>query len=267
VPDAVSKLTKTFEYNDIISLQNQFHKFPGQVAGVIMEPMGIVEPKLDYLQQVKKLTSDNGALLIFDEVLTGFRLAMGGAQEYFNVQPDLSCFAKAMANGYPISAIVGSRKFMSLFEEIFFSGTFGGETLSLAATKATINKMQSSNVIDHLWRQGRKLQVGYDSLAKDFGLSENTKCIGLAPHTVCTFTDDNGNESLLMRSVVQQELVKRGVLFLVGFNICYALTDEDVEITLDAVAEALKVLSEAKDNDRLEIVLEGPPVQAVFRRA
>jgi glutamate-1-semialdehyde 2,1-aminomutase/spore coat polysaccharide biosynthesis protein SpsF len=267
VPKAVQALSKTFAYNDISSLERIFDQYPEQVACVIMEPVGVVEPKDGFLQKVADLTRRNGALLVFDEVLTGFRVALGGAQEYYRVTPDVACFGKAMANGFPVSAVLGRRNVMELFDEIFFSGTFGGEAVSLAASAATIDKIRSHKVIDHLWKQGKKLQEGYNNLAAELGLAEHTQCIGLAPRTVCTFTDKNGQESLLLRSILQQELAKRGVLYLFGFNISYALSDTDVEQTLEALRDALGVMSSAFYADHMEQALDGPSVQPVFRRA
>jgi len=273
VPQPVRDLTLTFQYNDIGSLEKLFNENSDQIAGVILEPIGVIKPERHFLQKVAELTRKYGALLIFDEVVTGFRLALGGAQEYFGVIPDLACLGKAMANGHPISAIVGKREIMEIFDEIFFSSTFGGETLSLAAAQATITKMRDKQVISHLWRQGQKLQDGYNALAAEFGLSPYTQCIGLAPHTVLTFrsetsiSEGSGADSLAMRSLFQQEMIKRGVLFLVGFNLCYSHGDADVEYTLEACREALGILARAMETHQIEAALEGTPVQPVFRRA
>lgn len=267
VPEAVRRLTIPFEYNNIESLERIFAEHPGQVAAVIMEPISAVEPRDGFLQQVRELTRREGALLIFDEIITGFRLAMGGAQEYFGVTPDLSCFGKAMANGYPIAAIVGRREIMELFDDVFFSFTFGGETLSLAATMVTITEMQEKNVIGHLWEQGQKLKDGYNVLARQFGVDHYTECIGLPPRTVITFKDKAGAESLVFKSLFQQECLKRGVLFSGSQNICYSHSNADIEQTLRVYRAAMEVLADAiKAGDALQR-LEGEPVQPVFRRA
>lgn len=267
VPKAVQGLTIPFEYNNIESLERIFAEHPGQVAAVIMEPVGVIEPRDGFLQQVRELTQREGALLIFDEVVTGFRLALGGAQEYFGVTPDLACFGKAMANGYPIAAIVGRRDIMEQFDEVFFSFTFGGETLSLAAAKATITEMREKNVIAHLWEQGQKLKDGYKVLAREFGVDRYTECIGLPPRTVITFKDETGAESLVLKSLFQQECLKRGVLFSGGQNVCYSHSDADIDYTLRVYRAAMEILAEAiKRGDALQR-LEGEPVQPVFRRA
>ena len=267
VPQAVQELTVAFAYNDIASLKKIFAEHRGQVAAVIMEPVGVVAPVDGFLQQVRELTHEEGALLVFDEVVTGFRMAMGGAQEYFGVVPDLGCFGKAMGNGFPISTVVGSREVMPVFDEIFFSFTFGGEALSLAASMATIAVMERNNVVAHLWKQGKKLQDGYHELACEFGVEHNTECIGFAPRTVLTFKDASGAESLLLKSLFQQECIKRGVLFTGGQNICYSHSDGDISDMLGVYRAAMEILADAiRKNDAAQR-LEGTMLEPVFRRA
>ena len=267
VPEAVKKLTLTFAYNDLSSLERIFARHPGKVAAVILEPIGVVEPKEGFLEGVAALARKNGAVLIFDEIVTGFRVDLGGAQKYFGVTPDLACFGKAMANGYPIAAVAGRRELMKVFDEIFFSFTYGGETASLAAAKATMLKLRDRKVIPFLWRQGAKLRDGYNRLARSLGLAANTECLGLAPHTVITYKDDSGRDSLAVRSLLQQELARRGVLFLVGFNVGFSHSDRDVERTLAALEEALAVVAEGLKKGDVSRRLMGPPAQPVFRRA
>lgn len=266
VPQAVRELTAVFEYNHLHSLERIFHEHPGRVAAVVMEPVGVAAPQAGFLQGVRDLTRREGALLIFDEVLTGFRLALGGAQEYFGVVPDLGCFGKAMANGYPIAAVCGPRDLMRLFEEVFFSFTFGGETLSLAAAVATITEMREKGVIEALWRQGRRLQDGYNEIARTCGLEQYTRCVGLPPRTAVTFTDENGRESLVAKSLFQQECLKHGVLFSGNQNICYSHTDGDIAYTLRTYQAAMERLAEALRTGEVARYLEGEPVQAVFRQ-
>ncbi|MFB3924422.1 MAG: aminotransferase class III-fold pyridoxal phosphate-dependent enzyme [Syntrophales bacterium] len=267
VPEAVRGLTLPFEYNQLDGLESIFARHPGNVAAVIMEPVGVVMPEDGFLQGVKDLAAREGALLIFDEVVTGFRLAPGGAQEYFGVTPDLACFGKAMANGYPLSAITGRRDIMKLFEEVFFSFTFGGETLSLAASLATLTELKEKNVTAHLWEQGRKLQDGYRILAREFGLSKFTNCSGLPPRTVITFKDETGMESLPLKSLFQQECLKRGILFSGGHNICYTHSDADIDYTLRVYRSALEILRDAIRSGDICGRLSGEPVKPVFRRA
>lgn len=266
VPKAVQELTVPFEYNNVESLKRVFTDHPGKVAAVIMEPVGVVPPRDGFLQQVRELTKSEGTLLAFDEVVTGFRLALGGAQDYLGVTPDLACFGKAMGNGMPIAAVVGRRAVMALFDEVFFSFTFGGETLSLAAALATLSEMRGKDVIGHLWKQGQKLKDGYQVLAREFGVERFTQCIGYAPRTVITFYDESGAESLLLKSLFQQECLKRGVLFSGGQNLCFSHTDRDIDDTLRVYRAAMEILADAIRKGDIEQRLVGKPVQSVFRR-
>jgi glutamate-1-semialdehyde aminotransferase/spore coat polysaccharide biosynthesis protein SpsF (cytidylyltransferase family) len=267
VPGSVQELTKPFAYNDLHSLERIFHENRGEIACVIMEPVGVVEPLPGFLQGVRELCDRNGALLVFDEVVTGFRVHLGGAQTLYGVSPDLACFGKGMGNGFPISAVVGRRDVMATMDEVFFSFTFGGDAIGLAAALATIRELQSKPVIAHLWAQGERLKDGYNALAKHFRVDGVTQCIGLPPRTVCTFADAPNADSLVVRSIVQQELIKRGVLFLVGHNLCHTHSNEDVEVTLRAHRSALEVLAAALASGDPARFLEGEPVQAVFRKA
>jgi glutamate-1-semialdehyde 2,1-aminomutase/spore coat polysaccharide biosynthesis protein SpsF len=267
VPQAVRELTHLFAYNDLASLRKLFDAHPGEFAAVIMEPVGVVEPAGTFLKDVAALARAHGAVLIYDEVVTSFRVALGGAQERYGVTPDLAAVGKAMANGFPVSAVVGRRDLMQVFDEIFFSFTFGGEVLSLAAAKATITKLREGKVIPHIWAQGRKLQDGYNALAAEVGIGSLTRCIGLPPRTVLTFTDRKGQDSLAIKSLFQQEVVRRGILNAGGFNLCYRHSDDDVARTLEACRAALHVLAEAVAADDVEGRLRGPVIQPVFRRA
>ena len=266
VPKSTKELTIPFEYNNIESLESIFAGNPGQIAAVIMEPIIIEEPKDSFLQKVKELTHKNGAILIFDEIVTGFRLALGGAQEYYGVTPDLAAFGKGMANGMPLSAIVGKREIMKEFDEVFFSFTFGGEALSLAAAITTIEEIKGRNVIEHLKRQGDKLKYGYNNLAQSFGLTGYTQCIGLPEHSAFYFRDVEGNDSLEMKSLFQQEVIKRGILTLGMHLTCLSHSDEDIEKTLAAYSDALKILKQGIDGRNIEKYLEGRKIQPVFRK-
>ena len=267
VPSAVRELTLTFTYNDIASLEKLFLENPGEIACAIMEPVGVVEPLGYFLTEVASVTRRHGALLIFDEIVTGFRVAAGGAQELYGVTPDFACLGKAMANGYPLSAVVGPRTLMQVFDSIFFSFTFGGDTVALAAALATTDKIRTRPVIDHLWRQGRTIQSEFNRMASESGMGAFIQCVGLPPRTVVTFRDVTGSESLALRSLFQQELIKQGVLFLVGFNVALAHSDAEVDETLVACRKAFRVVADAVHTNSVERRLEGPTVQPVFRRA
>lgn len=264
VPAAVAQLTKTFRYNDLESLQALFSTHPAQIAAVIMEPVGLVAPQPGFLEGVRELAARHGAVLIFDEMVTGFRFGLGGAQTHFKVTPDLACFGKGMANGMPVSAIVGRRPIMKLFEEIFFSFTFAGETASLAAAKATIDALKTPGTIEGLWSKGERLREGYNALARFYGLEKVTQCVGFSPRTGISFTPEK--EAQRIKTFVQQECIKRGYLFTGAHNIAVAHTDEDVEQILRVYRTVLELLAQALQQGTLDRLLEGPVLEPVFRK-
>lgn len=266
VPKQVKDLTVPFAYNDVDSLQRVFDSHHGQVAAVIMEPVGVIEPTEEFLSRVRDLTHRHGTLLIFDEVVTGFRVSRGGAQEYFGVTPDLACFGKSMANGYPLSAIVGPTNLMRQFDEVFFSSTFGGETLSLAAAKATMAEIDRRNVVRHIWEVGQRIRDGYNHMATAYGLDDTTRCVGLPCRTLVMFQEPDGRESLVLKSLFQQECLKRGVLFTGAHNVAASHTHAVVNETLRVYGAAMARVADAINSGAPAGFLEGPPVQDVFRK-
>lgn len=265
IPNAVKDLTLKFRYNNIESLKKIFDENHDQIAAVIMEPTLVEAPKDNFLQKVKDVAHKNNALLIFDEVVTGFRWSLGGAQEYFKVTPDLAAFGKAMANGMPVSAIVGKADVMEKLNEVFFSFTFGGECLSLAAAIATINEITEKNVIEFIWKQGKKIKDGYNKIAEEHGMESYTKCIGYDPASQVEYKDQQGTESLEMKSLFQQEAIERGVLYTSYHSICFSHSDEDLTKTLEVYNEAMQVFKKAIKENAVSKYLKGPPVQPVFR--
>ncbi len=265
VPECTKKLTLPFQYNDLSGLKKIFDKNKGEIACVIMEPVGMESPKNGFLRKVKRLAHGNGALLIFDEIVTGFRFTLGGAQEYFGVVPDLACFGKAMGNGFPISAVVGKRDIMKDFDKVFFSFTFGGEIVSIAAALATIREIKKQRVIPRLWRQGEQLQSGYNKLAGELGLGSLTRCVGFAPRNKIFFYDRQGREDLLVKSLFQQECIKRGLLFTGNHLVCYRHTDREIKITLRVYRQTLGIIKKALETNSVKKMIKGVPLKAVFR--
>lgn len=262
IPGAVRELTHTFNYNDIESVRAALDD---TIACVILEPFVFEAPREGFLQELSEACRENGTLLIFDEMWTGFRIAIGGAQEFFGVDADLACFSKAIANGMPLSVLTGRADVMRLLEdEVFFFTTFGGEALSLAAAKATITELRAHNVPQYLDALGAKLKDGYNALAEELGM-DYTRCTGFNPRTVITF-DPSAGDPLLMKSLLQQELIKRGILWSGFHNLSFSHKDEDVEYTLAAYRDALPVLKAAVENGDLREMLRGEPVQPVFRK-
>jgi glutamate-1-semialdehyde aminotransferase len=268
VPEAVGAKTVQFDYNDVESLERIFEEHPDDVAAVVTTPVNLSPPENDFLQRIREIADREGALLVFDEILTGFRFAVGGAQEYFDVVPDLGCFAKGMANGYPISAIAGRRDVMGVIEDddFFFSMTYAGDAVSLAAANACISVLREEPVVDHISAQGRKLRDGYNEIAAAHGLEDHTGCRGYPARNAAYFRDEDGDASAGTKSLFVQECLKRGVLFSGAHLPNYSHSDADVELTLEVYDEAMGVLADAIEAGAVEERLEGEPVGATLRQ-
>jgi len=264
VPESTRRMTLSFKYNDIAALRSLLDDNAGRIAAVILEPIHAESPKPGFLEAVSELAHQHGTLVVWDEVKTGFRFGLGGAQEHYGVTPDLACFGKAMANGMPISALVGRRDVMSVMPEVFFSFTAGGETLSIAAALATIRVLRESDALTRIWTMGEQLCHGYNGAAAAAGLTETTSCDGLAPMTVVSFRDETGAESSLIRSLFQQEMLDRSILFDDGFVLCAAHTPEDIEATLRAVRESMNVVAEAIRSGGVRSKIRGTPIAPLF---
>jgi glutamate-1-semialdehyde aminotransferase len=262
IPEAVQAISFTFNYNDIDSVKSSLDD---DVAAIILEPVVFAEPKDNFLQNLNQLCREKGIVLIFDEMWTGFRMALGGAQEYFGITPDLATYSKAVANGMPISILTGRKEIMDLAnEDIFFYTTFGGEALSLAAAKATIEELVDKNVTRFLDDQGRKLKNGYNEISNKLGINF-TKAVGYNWRSLITF-DEKGGDPLIQKSLMQQEMIKRGVLWQGFHNMSFSHSDADVDYTLQALEQSLTVLKHAVENNKLNETLKGEPVQPVFRK-
>ncbi|MCW8995183.1 MAG: aminotransferase class III-fold pyridoxal phosphate-dependent enzyme [Psychromonas sp.] len=262
IPQAVQDLTFTFNYNDIQSVMDSIDE---DTAAVILEPFVFEAPKDNFLQKLRDICTKNGTLLIFDEMWTGFRIALGGAQEFFNVKADLATFSKAVANGMPIAILAGRKDVMKVLEkDVFFFTTFGGEALSLAAVIATVNEIKEKNVPAYLAKQGKKLKDGYNQIAKELEMPY-TKCIGYECRSLMTFDASAGNP-LELKSLVQQEMIKRGILWGGFHNMSFSHSDKDVEYTLKAYKNVLPILKKAVNENNVRGYLKGEPVEPVFRK-
>ena len=262
IPKAIDDLTFTINYNDIQSVKDSIDS---DIAAIILEPFVFEPPKDNFLNELRKLCDDNGILLIFDEMWTGFRIALGGAQEYFGVKADMATFSKAVANGMPLSILTGRKEVMKVLDDdVFFYTTFGGEALSLAAAKATIEELRDKNVPDYLAAQGKKLKDGYNQIANDLGM-DFTKCIGYECRSLITFDAKAGNP-LEIKALVQQEMIKRGILWGGFHNMSFSHTDADIEYTLKVYLEVLPILKKAVDENSVMKYLNGEPVEPVFRK-
>jgi glutamate-1-semialdehyde 2,1-aminomutase/spore coat polysaccharide biosynthesis protein SpsF len=265
IPDAVAGLVSAVPFAALDALQEALERTRGEVAAVILEPAGATEPPEGYLQAAVDLTREHGALAVFDEVITGFRLAPGGAQEHYGVQADLACFGKALGNGMPISALAGRAEHMDVLHDVFFSGTHGGETLSLAAAAATLDVLAAERVHEHLWRLGRRLQEGVGRAIAEHGVGEWVSCSGAAPWTLVLVREPHQRaDGLAAKTLLQQELLKRGLLYNGSHFVSASHTEADVDETIAAYDGALAVMAAALPDD-VDAHLEAAPVATVFR--
>jgi len=259
VPQVIRELSHSFKYNDFASLESIFHAYPNQIAAVIMEPMRVESPQAGFLDSVREQCTQNGAVLIFDEIVTGFRFANGGAQELFGVTPDLAVFAKGMSNGFPLSALVGRKEFMKSLAKVHASLTYGGETLSLAAAKAALEKYRREPVIATIKSRGKRLLAGIVPLIESNGLGEvfvvggDSSLPFMLPRAGLGFGEPE------IRIYFLQEMFARGFLVLGAHAISYAHTEDDIDRLLAAYAAVLPKLATAIRDKTLPSLLKAVP--------
>jgi len=263
VPHGVKELTHKFAYNDMNSLEQIFQSH--ELACVIMEPMNVEYPENNFLEKVKELVHKNNALLIFDETITGFRFSLGGAQELFNVIPDLATFGKGMANGYPLSAVVGSNKIMQKVEDIFFSGTFGGETLSLAAADEVINKYKKEKVIGHFNEIGTYLLEQLNRLIDDENLGDIFWTSGHPSWSFLHIKDQEKYNSFEIKTFFMQESLKRGVMTLGSHNLSYSHNKEEIDRLIKVYSKVLPMVKGHVNNQSLLENIHGKILEPLFK--
>jgi len=264
VPKCVQNLTHTFKYNNIDSLASILEEYPKEFAAIIMEPMSGEYPKDNFLEKVKELAHNSGALLIFDETVTGFRVSNGGAQELFGVIPDLATFGKGLANGYPLSAVVGREKYMSVMKDIFFSGTFGGETLSLAAAKAVLEKIKKEKVLEHLNKLGMYLHKELDQLLIKLDVESFVSYTGHPSWSFLIFKDQDNATSWELKTFFMQEMFKRGIFTIGAQTLSYAHTKEDMNKLLHAYKEVFSIMKDYIERNVLQDKLDCEPLKPLF---
>jgi glutamate-1-semialdehyde aminotransferase len=257
VPKFNEELIKIFDYNDPDGLEQIFEDNPEKIAAVVLEPTLFEEPKNDFLKKVRKIVNTHDSLLILDEVVTGFRFDIAGAQKYFNIKGDMVCFGKGMANGLPLSAITGPTEFMKIFDDLWVSSTNNSETLSMAGCMAVITEMKEKNTIKHCWNMGEKLFKGWNKIAKENGI--NAQMTGYPIRMDLKCYDENNSESLSMKSLISQEMIKQGIFMsILGSSyISYSHSLTDIEHTLKAFENVCNyIVKKVLDND-YEKYLEG----------
>ena len=266
VPKAVQNLTSVFPYNDLSKLDEVLNNYPNEFAAVIMEPMTFEKPNKGYLESVRKITRKHGCLLIFDEIITGFRFDIGGAQKLFGVTPDIATFGKSMGNGFPISAIVGKKKFMKQMEEIFFSSTFGGEIVSIIAALAVIKKMKMEPVIDEIYLKGSEIIKRVSLLINDYNLKNFFSVTG---HPSWSIININGNESMTqyqIKTLLLQDFLNNGILSSGTHNVCFKHTKRDINKLIKVYELFFEKFRDMIDKELcIEDFLVSPVVKPIFK--
>lgn len=275
IPDAIQNLTVKFRYNDIESTKELFNRYPGRIAAVILEAARMEEPADGYLHKLKQLCHDNGALFVLDEMITGFRWHKGGAQKFYDITPDLSCFGKALANGFSVSALAGRREFMRLGglehddrpRVFLLSTTHGAETHALAAAIATMRIYQTEPVIETIERRGERLRALLNEVIQNQGLNEYVRVIGRPSCLLYETLDIDKKPSQAMRTLFLQETIRRGIL-MPSLVLSYAHSEEDIERTVDAVNDALTVYRQSLESGTEQFLIGRPssPVMRAYNR-
>ena len=265
VPKAVRELTINFNYNDLSDLEQKLQD--NKVAAVILEPIQSNGPYEGYLAAVKELTHHYGAILIFDEVVSGFHYALGGAQGLYGVTPDLVAFGKGMANGYPISAVAGRRDLMEQIEQgVFISTTFGGDSVAMAAALATIKILQQPRFYEHIIDVGTKLIDGIQKYIDKYNLGKVVAVTGMPQHAGVSFEGCGSLDYLDIYSIYSQTMLQEGILIFAIYFINAHHGDKEVKRYLNATDKAFALIREAVDKDSVEGILVGGKLDPVFKR-
>ena len=271
IPKSIQALTIQFRYNDIDGLRLLFDQYPGKIACVVLESATAVEPEGGFLHSVQELCRRHGVIFIVDEMITGFRWHIGGAQKVYGIEPDLSTFGKAMGNGFAVSALAGKKELMELGglhhekERVFLlSTTHGAENHSLAAAIRTMQIYREEKVIERLYRQGERLQAGINGAVKSHGLEEYFEVRGRPSNLIYATRDQSQQLSQAFRTLFLQETIRRGLL-MPSLVVSFSHSDDDIDRTIDAVGEALRVYRQALE-DGVENYLLGRSVKPVFRK-
>ena len=241
IPKNIARLSHKFEFNNINSLQKIINILDGDVSCVVMDLVSRYYPKPGFLEEVREITEKNNIVLIFDEIVTGFRMHNGGAQAYFNVIPDLSCFGKAIANGMPISALVGKKKYMGKLDEIFFTLTFAGETLSLAAANATLDFYLKNDVSKNIFKKGKILKDGMEKIIFEYELDDKICIEGMESRPILGFKNNVKNQSELTNYIVKY-LCENNILSNISFFVNYSHTVKDIKVLIDKIGNLFERL-------------------------
>ena len=265
VPGATRELTHSFPYNDLPALERLLDEHRDEFAAVILEPMNVSWPQEGFLQGLVDLAHRHGAIAVFDETITGFRYALGGAQEFFGVTPDLACFGKGLANGYPLSAVAGRSDIMNEFEEVFFSFTMGGEALSLAAARAAIDKIRRLDATRVIAERGQQLIDGVQQLIDRHGCAGFLSISGHPSWSFLLIQEQEGSARFELKTLFLQEVLARGILAIGTHNMSLAHTAEDVGRLLAVYDEVFPLMRESLEAGDVVDRLRCEPLRPLFK--
>lgn len=262
VPRGLAGTNLIFHYNNIEEFEKLVDNNRGQIAAVIMEPIRNDYPENDFLKKIREITKREGIVLVFDEITAGFRLCAGGSHLKLGVNPDIAVFAKAMTNGYPVSAIIGTKDVMEAAQETFISSTFWTERIALAATVKSIECYEKYNVADRQSQVGQKIKDGWINVANDVGIKISTN--GILPLIHFGFEYDN---ALAYKTYFTQEMLEEGFLAGPGVYASYAHTDEIIDMYLEACKRTFKkIASIISKNEDVTDYLKGGVCHSGFER-
>ena len=264
VPRPLVNTAMPFNYNDLDALKDILESNTGQVAAIIMEATRHYRPNKGFLEGVRQLADQHGAVLIFDEVVTGFRMALGGAQEYFGVTPDLAVFAKTISNGYPMGAVVGRRDVMNTVNEQFISSTYWTDAVGTAAALATIEKMRRIGVVEYIWDLGKELSAGLSEALEKAGIKGNI--LGWPSHPILSLTGHDGEVGGAMATFFVRGQLARGYLTTGTHFLTAAHTKDDIHKYLMAAEETFKELKASMDRGTVMEDIDNSPGQSLFKR-
>jgi len=266
VPKALAGTAIPFGEFDLNRLQNLFDEHEGEVAAVMMEPVRSTDPPEGYLESVKTLCHKNNAILIFDEVSCGWRIAIGGAQEYYGITPDMTVVAKCISNGYPMGAVVGKREFMQSAEDMFISSSYWSDNVGLTASITTIRELKRRNSPESFKEKGENIRTSIKEAIEDVGISADVTGLFNNPGLHIDLPDEALRPKV--NTLFIQEMAKRGIHTNGRFMATLAHTDEDIRITAEAARESLKVVRnglEGNLDNLLEAYEQRESIQRIVR--
>jgi glutamate-1-semialdehyde 2,1-aminomutase len=264
VPESVQKLSHPFVLNDIDAFEKLLTQFKGNIAAVILEPISYFSPTQEFLNYLRKRTLELGIILVFDETVTGFRIAPGGAQEFLSIKPDLTTFGKGIANGFPLSVLCGRADIMNLMDRIFFSGTFGGELLSLAAAKVVLKKIRDESVTQTLASIGERLNIVVNNVLHDI----NFQGLTLSGHPSWQFlvwNEKDFKDLPKAKTLFMQEMFFEGVLILGSHNLTLAHNEKAINTVASAYQKALTRVQQVESDQNYSDNLLVEPLKPLFK--